>query len=241
MDTFGNKHIPLYKRVENHILAKIEEGRLVPGDLIPSEPLLAAELDVSQGTVKKAIENLVNEKRLYRHQGKGTYVSSIDFNNSLFRFFAYGDAAGKGVRIHKDVSDRGLRQAGKAISKVLGYKEADELLYVQRQGYVSDEVILVEHCWWCPELVPGMESDEVHIPDLMYALVVEKYQVPVVRAEETLTAEVADQQTAQILGIDEGTPVIVLVRNTYTRNNKMIEYRKTIGRADKFSYKAEIR
>ena len=241
MNQFDDKHLPLYKRVENHILSDIDEGRLIPGDLIPSEPQLASMLGVSQGTVKKAIENLVNENRLYRHQGKGTYVSTINFNNSLFRFFSYGDASGKGVRIHKEVSERALMTGPKHICQQLGYKPDSELLYIQRCGYIQELPILVEHCWWCPEMVPGMEKEDVHIPDLMYALVVEKYEVPVVRAEETLTADIADKQTAQILGIPEKSPVVVLVRHTYSRHNKMIEYRKTIGRADKFSYKAEIR
>lgn len=241
MNQLKDRHIPLYKRVENHILADIDEGRLIPGDLIPSEPQLAAMLDVSQGTVKKAIDNLVNEKRLYRHQGKGTYVSTIDFNNSLFRFFSYGDESGKGVRIHKEVSERALKTGPKHICNQLGYEPDSELLYIQRCGYIQELPILVEHCWWCPEVVPGMEQNDVHIPDLMYALVVEKYNVPVVRSEETLTADVADKETARLLGIPEKSPVIVLVRHTYSRSNKMIEYRKTIGRADKFSYKAEIR
>lgn len=241
MNQFADKHIPLYKRAENYLLAEIDEGRLIPGDLIPSEPQLAALLGVSQGTVKKAIDNLVNERRLYRHQGKGTYVSTIDFNNSLFRFFAYGDATGKGVRIRKEVTERALKTGSKHICGQLGYKPESELLYIQRCGFAQDLPILVEHCWWCPEVVPGMEQEDVHIPDLMYALVVEKYNVPVVRAEETLTADVADKETAKLLSIPENSPVIILIRHTYSRNNKMIEYRKTIGRADKFSYKAEIR
>jgi GntR family transcriptional regulator len=237
----SNQHIPLYKRVEQHILANIDGGKLVPGDLIPSEPQLAKQLDVSQGTVKKAIDNLVNDKRLYRHQGKGTYVSSVDFNNSLFRFFSYGDAAGKDVRIHKKTLERSLKPAPKNIAKALGYSPDNDLLYIQRHGFIKDQPILIEHCWWCPEILPGLEKGDVHIPDLMYAMVVDNYGVPVISAEETLTADIADKCTAEILGIAEKAPIVVLIRHTFSRNNKMIEYRKTVGRADKFSYKTKIR
>ncbi len=241
MNHSDEDHIPLYRRVEQHILDDINQGRLVPGDLIPSEPKLAKQLNVSQGTVKKALDNLVNEKRLYRHQGKGTYVSTINFNNSLFRFFSYGDAAGHGVRIRKQVIERRLKIGTKHICQQLDYPPESELLYIKRGGYIHDQQILIEHSWWCPELVPGLEKEEMHIPDLMYAMVVETFGVPVVRSEETLTADIANQQTAKALGIKENAPVVVLIRHTYSRNNKMIEYRKTIGRADKFSYKAEIR
>lgn len=240
-DNSGNKHVPLYKQVESYLLHVIEEGGLVPGDLIPSEPQLAEQLNVSQGTVKKAIDNLVNQRLLYRHQGKGTYVSAINFNNSLFRFFSYGDETGKGVRIRKEVKTRQLKTGSKQICQLLGKAPSSDLLYIQRLGFIEELGILVEHCWWNPDVVPGLESESVRIPDLLYALVVDKYAVPVVRAEETLTAESVDKDTAEILGIHENTPVIVLTRHTYTRNNRMIEYRRTIGRADKFSYKAEIR
>ena len=89
--------------------------------------------------------------------------------------------------------------------------------------------------------MPGLEDEEVHIPDLFYALIVEKYGIPVVRAEETLTADAADAHTAQILGIEPGAPVLVLNRETYTSNNRVIEIRVSKGRADRFSYKTEIR
>lgn len=237
----NNTNTPLYRQVEQYILDEIDSGKLTPGDLIPSEPQLSSLLNVSQGTIKKALDNLVSDKRLYRHQGKGTYVSTIDFNNSLFRFFTYGDATGKGVRIHKVVNERAIKTGPKAVCQQLGYEADAQLLYIQRSGYIQELPILVEHCWWCPELLPGLEKEDIHIPDLMYAMVVEKYGVPVVRSEETLTADIADRQTAQILNIPEKSPVIVLIRHTFSRKNKMIEYRKTVGRADKFSYKAEIR
>lgn len=85
LEATGNK--PLYRMVEDHIRTLISTGRLIPGDLIPSESQLAKVLNVSAGTIKKAITNLVWEQLLFRHQGKGTYVSRVDFENNLFRFF----------------------------------------------------------------------------------------------------------------------------------------------------------
>ena len=69
---------------------------------------------------------------------------------------------------------------------------------------------------------------------------VDKYNVPIVRAEETLTAEITTEKTAKILNIDIASPVLVLNRTTYTRNNQIIEIRTTKGRGDMFSYKTEI-
>lgn len=232
---------PLYRVVEDHIRNLINTGKLVPGDLIPSESQLAKALDVSPGTVKKAITNLVWEKLLFRHQGKGTYVSRVDFEKSLFQFFSYGDAEGRSIRIHKTTTDRRRQEGSAAICKRLGVEPGTELLYIERVGLIGEQPILVEYSWWPASVVPGLEDERVHIPDFLYAMVLNRYGVPVVRAQETLTAEAADETTARMIGIEPGTPVVVLKRVTYTTGDRIVEVRTTKGRADRFSYKTEIR
>ena len=231
---------PLYRIVEDYLLQFIDSGELVSGDLIPSEPQLAATLGVSQGTVKKAIDNLVWEKKLYRHQGKGTYVSRIDFNNSLFRYTTYGDVDGKDVRIDKKTSKRYIEQGNKIICAKMCIPDTTDLLYIERIGYIDEKPVMVEYSRWRADMLPGLENENIHIPDLFYAVVVDKYKVPVVKAEETLTAEIATAKTAAILNIEVNSPVLVLNRITYTRDNQIIEIRTTKGRGDKFSYRAEI-
>ncbi len=237
----GRNNKPLYQVVEDHIRESINSGTLTPGDLIPSEPQLAKQLGVSQGTAKKAIDNLVWERLLYRHQGKGTYVSNIDFNNSLFRFTTYGDASGHPTRIHKETTARKRGKATKKIAEQLQINNDADTLYIERVGHVDEQPVMVEYSHWYYRLVKGLENEDIHIPDLLYALIVEKFKIPVVRAEETLTAGAADKKTARLLKINPGNPVLVLNRTTYTRDNKIIEVRTSKGRADKFSYKAEIR
>jgi GntR family transcriptional regulator len=231
---------PLYRVVEDLIRELISSGQLVPGDLIPSESQLARELDVSPGTVKKAITNLVWEKLLFRHQGKGTYVSRVDFEKSLFRFFSYGDSQGRSIRIHKKTTARFLQPGPSNVCRTLGVAENTLLVYIERVGVIGDQPILVEYSWWLASLVPGLEDENLYIPDYLYALILDRFGIPVVRAMETLTADAADTKTANIIGVNEGTPVIVLKRMTYTKDDRIVEVRTTKGRSDRFSYKTEI-
>jgi len=232
---------PLYQIVEDHITGLIDSGELVHGDLVPAEPKLAATLQVSPGTVKKAIDNLVWEKRLYRHQGKGTFVSAIDFNNSLFRFTSYGDAEGVDVRIRKETLVREKRVCSELVAKRLDIAAGSDEIYIERVGSVSGEPVLIEYMHWRGDKVVGLDNDNLHIPDLLYALIVEEFNVPIIRAEETLLAGAADAYTAQQLKIEEGAPVLILKRTTYTIDNVVVERRTSMGRSDKFSYKTEIR
>lgn len=232
---------PLYQKVEVFIKQQINSGILTPGDLIPSESRLSRELDVSIGTVKKALDNLVWQGLLYRHQGKGTFVSRIDFNNSLFRFFSYGDKEGSEVRVRKSTTDRWLGKGPKEICERLGVDQGTQLLFIERIGSMNNIPTFIENSWWIAELVPDLEKEETHIPDLFYALIVDHYKIPIVRAEEILTAEACDANTAGKLNIEINSPVVVLNRTTYTSKNKIVEVRTTRGRADQFSYKREIR
>ncbi len=234
---------PLYKTAVDFLKQGIDSGKWVPGDLLPSESQLSDNLSISVGTVRKAIDELEKEKLVYRHQGKGTYVSKIDFNRSLFHFFSYG-AGGESVetaRIHKVTPRRELVQGSAEICKHLQVPTGTDLVYIERIGYDDDEEpVLIEKCWWLADIVAGLEDEEVHIPDLFYALIAEKFGVHVTKAEETLTAQAANEKIATTLNIDVGSPLVVLLRTAYARN-KIIEYRITRGRPDRFSYKAEIR
>ena len=232
---------PLYQKVEEHIKNQINTGKLTPGDLILSEPRLSKELDVSIGTVKKALDNLVWQGLLYRHQGKGTFVSRIDFNNSLFRFFSYADEKGEAVRIRKFTTERWLGKGPNDICKLLKVDEGTELVFLEREGHINQQAAFIEHSWWVASMVPDLEKEETHIPDLFYALIVDHYKIPIVRAEETLTAEACDADTAEKLSVKRDSPIVVLNRSTYTIGDKIVEVRTTKGRADQFSYKREIR
>ncbi len=233
---------PLYKVVQQFIHQRINAGELVPGDLIPSESQLSESLNVSIGTVRKAIDLLEQEKLLYRHQGKGTYVSRVDFDNSLFRFFSYGTASGEAARIHKRTPIRERILGTADICRHLKTSIGTPLIYIERVGYDDHEQpVLVEKCWWRADIVAGLEDEDLHIPDLLYAIIEEKFGVHVVRAEETLTVDIADVPTAKRLSIQEGDPLVVLYRTTHATNDRIIEYRVTRGRPDRFTYKTEIR
>ena len=90
----------LYQKVIDLINNQINSGELIIGDLIPSESQLSKKLNVSIGTVRKAIDKLENRKVLYRHHGKGTYVSDHGFDNSIFNFFSYFSKYFSNISIH---------------------------------------------------------------------------------------------------------------------------------------------
>ena len=77
---------PLYQQIKGLVLQSLQAGEWKPGDTIPSEFELAARYKVSQGTVRKAIDELAKDHLLVRRQGKGTFVATHAEQQVQFRF-----------------------------------------------------------------------------------------------------------------------------------------------------------
>src|SRR4051812_33163655 len=77
---------PLYQQIKALLLQSLEAAEWKPGEAIPSEMDLAARFRVSQGTVRKAIDELASENLLVRRQGKGTFVSTHAEQHVQYRF-----------------------------------------------------------------------------------------------------------------------------------------------------------
>ena len=77
---------PLYRQIKDFLIRSLEQGEWGPGDAIPSEGELAVRFNVSQGTVRKAIDEMAAENMLVRRQGKGTFVATHDDPRSFYRF-----------------------------------------------------------------------------------------------------------------------------------------------------------
>src|SRR5436305_4250841 len=78
---------PLYRQVKEVLIKRLGDGSSAPGQLLPSEPEIAADLGVSPGTVRKALDEMSAESLLVRRQGRGTFVASHDEERILFQFF----------------------------------------------------------------------------------------------------------------------------------------------------------
>src|SRR5215218_432185 len=77
---------PLYLQIKGLILQSPQQGEWKPGEAIPSEMDLAARFRVSQGTVRKAIDELAAENLVLRRQGKGTFVATHSEQHVQYRF-----------------------------------------------------------------------------------------------------------------------------------------------------------
>jgi len=235
---------PLYQQIKSLILQSLQAGEWKPGDIIPSEFDLAARYRVSQGTVRKAIDELAADNLLVRRQGKGTFVATHAEQHTQYRFLRLqpdvGDQRSEGPAERSIIECKRLR-APAEIARLLGLRSGDPVLQVRRVLAFHGEPAILEDLW-----LPGGPFKGLTLEALaadrgpMYALFEAQFGVRMVRAEEKIKALAADSEAARLLQVEAGTPLLSVERLAYTYSDVPMELRRGLYRTDTHHYRNEL-
>jgi len=194
---------PLYQQIKSLILQSLHAGEWKPGEPIPSEIDLAARFRVSQGTVRKAIDELSAENLVVRRQGKGTFVATHAEQHVQYRFLKLvpdsGDVDSEGPAEREIVDCKRLR-ANADIARLLALRTGDAVLQVRRVLAYRGTPTILEDLWLPGAPFKGLTAERLnawHGP--MYAMFETEFGVRMVRAEEKIRAVAADAQQSQLL------------------------------------------
>lgn len=218
---------PLYRQIKDLILQALENGEWRPGEAIPSETELAARFSVSQGTVRKAIDEMAADNLLVRRQGKGTFVASHSDPRAFFRFLKLVPLAG-GIEPSRSIPLECWRaKAGPEAARVLGLKLGDPIIIVRRLLAFSEKPVVVDEIYLPGEVFSGLSLEVLkeHLGSL-YSLFETRFGVRMIRAEERLRAVAADRASAELLQVAEGSPLLSVERVSYTYGDRPVEWRR---------------
>lgn len=235
----SDERLPAYARLRDEFAECIGSSEWEQDKPIPAEAKLAKAYGVSIGTVRKAVDGLVNEGLLERRQGSGTYLRKPSFNASLFRFFKmHGDDSTRKVIPSSQLLLRVVTKAPKEAREALG---SEDVIKIVRLRKMSDEPMLYEEIYIPHELFAGLESiPQKEIGPLLYPMYLETFKVYVKKVIDDLSFEHAAPEVATQLGISEGDFVATIRRTAFDLDGRAIEWRVARGSASKFNYRSEI-
>jgi GntR family transcriptional regulator len=234
--------LPRYQRLRDDLASRINRQEWRPGESIPSEAELSATYGVAVGTVRKAIDQLVADGVVERHQGRGTYVRRARFNSSLFRFFRFQSESGERRVPESRILRRESIAAPSAVASALRLREGDPVISLSRLRLIGGVPLLAEEIWLERSRFEALLMiDTSEFGDLLYPLYEERCEQVVVSAEETLTVEIAPPLQARLLGLEPGSPLVVIERVAFDLERRPIEWRRSRGPADRFRYHVDIR
>ena len=218
---------PLYRQIKDFLIRSLEEGEWGPGDAIPSEGELALRFNVSQGTVRKAIDEMAAENMLIRRQGKGTFVATHDDPRSFYRFLRLMPDNGVPTPSVSDPFYCETIAATADVAKVLGLRPGDPVIEVKRVLRFEGKPVVFDEIYLVPELFGGLTLEGLRDGDRsLYSLFESEFGVRMIHAEEHLRAVAADSEAASLLGVEKGQPLLLVERTAYTYGNKPVEWRR---------------
>ncbi|MDT3669208.1 MAG: GntR family transcriptional regulator [Aromatoleum sp.] len=232
---------PLYRQIKSLILQALESGEWRPGQVIPSEQELAARFSVSQGTVRKAIDEMAADNLLIRKQGKGTFVASHNDPRSLFRFLRLVPMDGVLAHPQSVPMDCWRAKAGQEASRVLGIEQGDPIIIVRRILKFALKPVVVDEIYLPGEIFQGLTLEVLQSWNgSLYSLFETRFGLRMIRAQERIRAVAADRSTSETLKVAEGTPLLSVERVTYTYGDRPVEWRRGLYSTAEHFYLNEL-
>lgn len=238
MDLNKNDPLPLHYQLKGVLLEKIMYGQWSIGDLFPTEKDLMEQYEISSTTVRRSLSELVHEGWLERKAGKGTFVKKIPVQEKLSHLTGF----------FEEMTTRGLRPSAQVLrcqkidrdtlpnksSSPLSCFSDQDLFLFERIQKVNDEPVAYVQSYW-----PSIYGSKIAEHDLttmgLYEIATKFVKLTLTKADQTISADIADRKVAEFLGIAIGAPVLRMERLAFSGSTP-VEYSKNIYRADRYNY-----
>jgi GntR family transcriptional regulator len=232
---------PLYQQIKDLVFQSLQMGEWKPGDPIPSEFELAARYKVSQGTVRKAIDELAKSHLLVRRQGKGTFVATHAEQHVQFRFLKLKPDNGDITPAQRQIVDCKRLKAPANVAKTLGLDSGDPVFQVRRVLSFDGTPTIYEDIWLPGAPFSGLTAERLSSDTgPMYALFETEFGIRMVRAQERLRAVNPTPDEAHLLQVEGTTPLLRVERLAYTYQDIPMEWRIGVYRTDHHHYLNEL-
>ncbi len=232
---------PLYRQIKDLLIRSLEAGEWGPGDAIPSEGELAVRFNVSQGTVRKAIDEMAAENLLVRRQGKGTFVATHDDPRSFYRFLRLVPDDGKAAHAVSVPLSCESGMATPEVAAVLGIRAGDPVIHVERILRFDGEAVVFDRIDLVGDLFAGLSLESLSGGERsLYSQFESDYGVRMINAEERLRAVAADERSAGLLGVAPGAPLLLVERIAFTYGNKPVEWRRGLYCTNRHHYRNDL-
>ena len=218
MSTNAAAFLPKYFALAEMLRQQIRAGEFVAGQQITSEPVLCQTHNLSRGTVRQAIQLLVDEGMLVREQGRGTFVASPAGRSTHFSLSSFNDEM---RRQHRQPSTallvNDIVPAAAKVAERLHLVTNTPVFHIRRLRLADGLPVAVETRYLAESLCPDLADEDLANASLHW-LFVEKFQIPLVRMEHVVEVQPLAADVAELLQLPAGSPTFHVDRLTFTTN-----------------------
>ena len=230
---------PLYLQLKRWIEDAVHRGVIKPGEALPSERDLAARVDMSRVTVRKAVQHLVREGLLVQRHGSGTYVAPQPnrVEQSLSQLTSFTeDMARRGMVVRSIWLDRGIYAPSAEETLALGLSATDSVARISRLRLSGDTPLAIERAALSARVLPDPEA----VGTSLYTHL-ERHGNRPVRALQRIRATSLGEEDAALLEVTPGVASLHIERISYLASGRVVEFTRSIYRGDTYDFVAELR
>lgn len=233
-----------FQLIRNDLIDRLEdyihEQKLSPGTRLPGERELCDLWQCNRVTLRAAIRKLVDEGRLCRIQGSGTYLASPKIERNLWQFSSFGEAMRMGGYTLTTRLIEFLRlEAPKKIAEALESPLGTALWRVERLRIVDQLPLALETAWIPVELAPTLDRFDLERNSL-YATLETHFGIRLMRSLDDLSTAKCKADEASLLQVAEGTELLVQEGTAFDGRERPVEYSRALTRGDRCRYKMRV-
>ena len=237
----GPLRTPLYQHLQRQLTDALTRGEWKPGTAIPPERSLAARFGISLGTLRRAVDELVDANILIRQQGRGTFVARHTRDREVFHFLRV--VPERGSKAYPDVRLAAFRpgKADRAAAAALGLVPGAPVFRIRNVLWLGAAPVIVDDIALCAARFAGLTERAFRDrTSTIYRFYEEAFGLSVVRTRERLRATRADATAARLLDVALGTPLLQIRRVAQSYREVPVEYRVSRVDTTRHEYRADV-
>lgn len=234
----GGPALPKAYRIKEQLLELLR--RMESGSPIPSERNLAERYGVSRATIRQALKDLTFEGRLYRLQGRGTFIAKPKLTQSLQLTSHTREMEDSGLVPSSIVLDSSVVEAAGSLAQALELDEGAEVSKIERLRLANGEPMAIESLYLPRLRFPGVE-ERIAAGASFYDTIRDDYGASLGGGDETIECVLAGPSAADLLSIEPRSPMLKLTRRSWDADERPIEYVESLYRGDRYRFVTPLR
>ncbi len=233
--------VPYYYQLAQHIEKQIRARAWQPGQVLPSEQDLCEQLDVSRTVVRQAMTNLANKGLIIKHNGKRSSIAHLKYTEGLMQDLRgfHADALAKGQVPSTRVLEIRVVGATGEVAEALQVEEGEPLIMMNRLRFIN-QVPTVLVVTYIPERLCPRLLDEDLTDKSLYDVLAEKYGLVIAEGYRTIEAVSASREEAKLLGVEKGSPLLLLKSVGFLEDGTPLEHFTALHRADRTKFQVRL-
>lgn len=225
---------PLYFIIKEDIKDKIFSGQYEPGDMMPTESTLCDEYKSSRVTIRRAIDELIQENILERGFGMTARIKSMPVPRSLNRLGGlHEELTESGIMCFSYILNNEIITADKNLSARLNIEQGDEIYKIDRLRYANSNPLCYQIIYIPARHCPDLDTNKLTKGSL-YEMIEKDYKLKISYATQKIHACMANYKIAALLELSDITCMLKVNRTTYLDTNECIEYSENYYVSDRY-------